>query len=88
MKVGPILSDKQGSIFIDGEHWPDDYYFGGERGKRLQVTGTVIERHDLPVFIPRKGDLVPQGMAVPEGTDLKKASRRFLITNAKWKVIE
>jgi hypothetical protein len=84
-KVGAALSGDGESIFIDGlDSWPDGYYFGGDRGKRLRVTGTVIERHDLPIFVPKKGELPPGGIPVPEGTDLHKASQRFLIQNAKW----
>jgi hypothetical protein len=66
----------------------DGYYLGGEQGKRVRVTGTVIERHNLPVFIPRKDELPVQGIPVPEGTDLHKASRRFLLQDAKWVVVE
>ena len=90
VKVGAALYGDGEAIFIDGiNSWADGNYFGGERGKsRLRVTGTVIERHDLPVFIPKKGELTPQGIPVPEGTDLHKASRRFLIQNPKWIEVE
>ena len=49
-----------------------------------KITGTVIERHDLPVFILGKDEQPRAGIPVPEGTDLQQASRRFLIENAKW----
>jgi hypothetical protein len=87
-KVGPALSGNGEAIFIDGMNsWPDDFCLG-DRGKRLRVTGTVIERHDLPVFIWRKGQPPLSGIPVPEGTDLHKASRRFLLQNAKWIEVE
>ena len=89
MKVGAALFGDGEAIFVDGiDFWPDGYYLGEERGKRLRVTGTVIDRHDLPVFIPKEGELPKAGIPVPEGTDLHKASRRFLIQNAKWVVVE
>lgn len=88
-KVGAALWGEGETVFIDGlNSWPDGFYLGGEKGKRLCVTGTVIERHDLPVFIPRKGEPAKAGIPVPEGTDLHKASRRFLLQDAKWTVIE
>ncbi|OAI49620.1 hypothetical protein AYO44_06345 [Planctomycetaceae bacterium SCGC AG-212-F19] len=88
-KVGASLCGDGEAIFIDGIHsWPAGYYFGGEQGKRLRVTGTVIERHDLPVFIPKPDKAPPQGIPVPEGTDLQKASQRFLLQNARWAVVE
>lgn len=88
-KVGAALWGTGEAVFIDGiDSWPDGFYLGGERGKRLRVTGTVIERHDLPVFIPRKGALPLAGIPVPEGTDLHRASLRFLLQNAKWTAAE
>jgi hypothetical protein len=87
-KMGAALSGEGETIFIDGmDWWPADC-FAGDRGKRVRVTGTVIERYDLPVFIPGKDELPRAGIPVPEGTDLRKASRRFLIENAKWTVGE
>ncbi len=56
-KLGATLTGEGEPIFIDGiDGWPDGFYLGGDRGKRVRVTGMVIERHDLPVFIPKKGD--------------------------------
>jgi hypothetical protein len=89
MKIGAALFGDENTIFIDGiDSWPNGYWLGNKPGKRLRVTGTVIERHDLPVFIQKKDELPRQGIPVPEGTDLNKASQRFLIQNAKWTVIE
>jgi len=88
-KVGAALWGEGRTIFIDGVHsWPEGYYFGGEQGRRLQVSGTVVERHDLPVFIPRKGEPAIQGIPVPEGTDLHQASQRFLLQHVRWAVVE
>jgi tetratricopeptide (TPR) repeat protein len=84
-KLGALLEGKGNHIWIDGiDGWPSGYYRGEGQAKRVRVTGTVIERHDLPVFISKKGDLPRAGIPVPEGTDLYKASRRFLLKDAKW----
>lgn len=34
------------AIYIEGfDSWPDGFYLGGDEGKHMQVTGTVIERN-------------------------------------------
>lgn len=60
----------------DPDGWPDGY-----DGKIVRVTGTVVERHDLPVFIPKPGELPRGGIPVPPGTDLHQASRRYKLAN-------
>ena len=83
-----LRKEKEGlNIWIDGlNSWPDGFYQGGLNGKTLKVTGTLIEKYDLPVFIPDKNDtLAKHGIPLPVGTDLKKASHRYLLKNAKWK---
>jgi hypothetical protein len=89
-KLGPLLSGKDNSIWIDGlDGWPEGVYQGGNRGKKLRVTGTVIVRDDLPVFVsPKEGAIVPQGIPVPLGTDLKEARKRYLLRDARWVVLE
>ena len=73
-----------GTIWIDDlDAWPLEV-----RGKWVQVAGKVIERADLPVFVHREGEPQMQGMPVPAGTDLEKARRRFLLTEARWKLLE
>jgi len=88
-KLGALLTAKDGSsIWIDGlESWPAGFYLGEENGKILSVTGIVIEKYDLPVFIYKEGGPQKSGIPVPEGTDLKEASRRYLLKGAKWKVV-
>ena len=52
MKVGAALFGDGEAVLIDGQDsGGDGYYLGEERGKRLRVTGTVIDRHDFPAFI-------------------------------------
>lgn len=83
-KLGALLVQDEGSIWIDGlDAWPTEL-----RGKRLQVTGKVIQRSDLPVFVHQEGEPQMQGMPVPAGTDVEKARRRFLLAEARWKALE
>ncbi|MHA3775414.1 hypothetical protein ACXR0O_28165 [Verrucomicrobiota bacterium sgz303538] len=86
--VGEAQSRKQGAAFqgpdffcwVDGlKRWPKNI-----DGKRVSVTGTLIERHDLPVYVHRDGEPPGVGEAVPLGTDLREASHRFLLKDAKW----
>ncbi len=82
-KLGALLVGDTGTIWIDGlDYWPAE-----ARGKRLQVTGKVIERSDLPVFVHQEGEPEMQGMPVPAGTELETARRRFLLAEARWKVL-
>jgi hypothetical protein len=53
--------------------------WGKADGARVRVQGVVAERADLPVFIPKPGEEPIQGIPVPEGTDLEKARRRFVL---------
>lgn len=87
-KLGALLiMNDSTSIWIDGkESWPRGYSLGGGNGKTLEVTGFVIEKYDLPVFISKEDESTRSGIPVPEGTDLKKASHRYLLKNAKWKI--
>jgi hypothetical protein len=66
---------------MDG--WPDN-----ARDKKISVTGTLIERHDLPVLIHKRGSKeIPSGMPVPKGTDLHEASHRYLLKDVKWVIV-
>ena len=90
---GYAVNHKNGAaLLVDGvtlwidklSSWPDGYYEGGDRGKRLEVRGLLSEAYDLPVFIPKKGEPQKQGIPLPEASDLRKASHRFILKNASW----
>ena len=66
------------------DSWPEDYYLGNDSCKTVKLTGVLIEAYDLPVYIHKKGEPLRSGIPVPEGTDLKQASHRYLIKNYKW----
>ena len=86
-KLGAVLEHKDYHIWIKGlSAWPEGYYRGGDDGKEIIVTGTVVEAYDLPVFIYKEGDPIRAGMPVPEGTDLRKASHRYILDKASWKL--
>lgn len=83
-KIGASLGGKDFGIAIDGIHrWPEEF-----EGKQVSVTGIVIERFDLPVFIRNPNEPDVQGIPVPPSTDLRKASHRYLLKDAKWKLHE
>lgn len=88
-KLGAMLHGNGQTIWIDGlDAWPEGYYQGGDKGKRVRVTGKVIERSDLPVFEQKPGEPPRAGIPVQQGGDVKAARRRFLLTDAKWTLIE
>lgn len=88
-RMGALVSTADSvTIWIDDlEMWPDDYYLGEDNCKTVRVTGKLITKDDLPVFIHKEGEPWIHGIPVPEGTDLKAASRRYLLKDATWKVI-
>ena len=88
-KLGAILESDAGMVWIDGlDEWPEGFYPGHGKGKRLRVTGTVIKRDDLPVFVQEPGGPVKAGIPVRSKADLEKAKGRFLLTGAKWAVLD
>jgi len=74
---------------MDGlQSWPDGYYEGKGKSKLVKVTGKLIVRHDLPVFVEEEGAPIRQGMPVPPGTDVHEASRRYLLTDFSYETIQ
>ncbi len=87
-KLGAELQGDDFSIWLAGvDAWPDGFYTGGDDGKAVRVTGTVIEAFDLPVFVPSPDEPLIQGIPVPEGTDLKQASHRYLLKDPTWELV-
>lgn len=84
-KLGALLTiGPSHTVWIDGiDAWPEPL-----RGQRVEVTGKLVERDDLPVFVPRAGEPIVQGIPVAEGTDLDKARRRLVITEARYRRID
>jgi len=83
-KLGAALRGNDFDVWIDRlERWPADAL-----GRKVRVTGILEERHDLPVYIQKAGEPPAAGIPVPEGTDLREASRRYLVRDSKWSVIQ
>ncbi|MGE3804667.1 MAG: hypothetical protein AB7K24_08360 [Gemmataceae bacterium] len=81
-KLGATVVGEGESIWIDGLHsWQQD------NDRRVRVTGIVITRNDLPVFVPKPGEPVPQGIPIGRDEDLEKASRRYLLQDARWETL-
>jgi len=81
-KAGPFLEGP--NVYADFFGWPDEAL-----GKRVILSGHLVVRHDLPVFIQPDPDVFPDavlqaGIPVPKGTDLYKASERSVIEDAHW----
>ena len=83
-KLGPALRGNGFEVWIDRlDEWP-----AAAAGRKVRVTGVLEERYDLPVYIPKAGEPPVAGIPVPEGTDLRQASRRYVVREAKWSLIE
>lgn len=88
-KNGAQLVGDDFEVWIDGlASWPEGYYEGGDRGRKVKVKGVLDQDHGLPVFVPKEGEPVVQGIPVEEGTDLDEASLRYVIKNAEWDLID
>jgi hypothetical protein len=79
------LRANYGDLWIDGlDEWPKEL----NSTKRLLVTGKLIERNDIPVFRYTKDGKWGEGLPVPTGYDMKAASTRYLLKDAKWQVVD
>jgi hypothetical protein len=87
-KVGAFVEGKNGMIWIDGlGSWPEGYYTA-DRGKRVRVTGTVIKKDDLPVFVAKPDQPAPQGIPVNSEEERERAKWRYLLKDATWKALD
>jgi hypothetical protein len=81
-KVGAFLTGPGIYVDVADTHWPSDVV-----GKTVEVRGVIVERHDLPVFIADSNEPPVQGIPMPPGTDLHKASKRYILEQVSWKVV-
>jgi hypothetical protein len=84
-KLGAALRGADFYVWVDGLlDWPPGYV-----GQKVEVIGVLEERHDLPVFVADTPEerMRVQGTPVPSGTDLKAASRRYVVRDATWSVL-
>jgi hypothetical protein len=76
LKNGATIAGHDYRVWIEElDLWPRNI-----EDQKVQAVGILDERYDLPVFISDPNLLI-QGIIVPEGTDLHKASHRFVIQN-------
>jgi hypothetical protein len=88
-KLGAVLEGENGMIWIDGlDSWPEGFYLGGDNGKRVRVTGTVIRKDDVPVYVQIPGDLPKGGISVANEEEREEAKWRYLLKDARWTVVE
>lgn len=88
-KLGALLQVAEGAIWIDGlDAWPEGFYLGGDQGKRIRVTGTVIKKADMPVFVEKPGGLQGSGMPVKTEAERERLKWRYLLKDATWQVID
>jgi len=99
LKLGPYLSVdaefNKGFIFIDGHGWPDGYFGGPGKSKHVRVTGTVIKRDDVPVFMAEKESrpigertINPDGIPVYSQEEFDRWKWRYLLSGVTWKVLD
>ena len=83
-----ILKNGQ-KIYMDKmTSWPNGFYINKKESKAVKVTGTLIEKNDLPVLVSDKdAKLKQQGIPVAK-EDLEKASHRYMIKNYKFEILE
>ena len=80
VKLGAMLELPDAVLWVDGiDAWP-----AGFNGKKVRATGVLIVKGDLPLFVRKPDEPVRSGIEVPPGTDLEKASRRYLLSKAKY----
>jgi hypothetical protein len=81
-KTGAVLKVGDYILYMDGmDSWPDGWFAGDGKEQKVIVTGTLVKRYDLPVFIQEEGAPTMSGMPMPPGTDLHDAARRYLLTD-------
>ena len=82
-KLGAVLRGENFELWIDRlEQWPVEVL-----KRKVRVTGILDERYDLPVYIPKASEPPAAGIPVPEGTDLRLASHRYIVRDARWSLI-
>jgi hypothetical protein len=90
-KLGALLAVRGGTdVWMDNlQSWPEGYYvYENEiETKTVAVTGILIERYDVPVYNP-KDSIIRQGVQLPEGSDPRSASHRYLLKDYMWVVVE
>ncbi len=81
-KGGAVIITNGSLVWIeDLNFWPDKFF-----GKKVRVTGIVIQKEDLPVFEIEPGSEQKTGIPVEPGTGIQRASLRYLLGGATWEL--
>jgi len=87
--VEGVAENRKDGAVLRGEHfelWIPELTGWPQRGTgRVRATGRLSEDHGRPVFVRRPGEPIVQGVEVPEGTDLEAASRRWVLSDVRWR---
>lgn len=79
-KDGAVLRVGQAELWLPQmTGWPDP------GAGRVRATGRLSEDHGRPVFVRRPEAPIVQGVEVPEGTELREASHRWVLLDASWR---
>src|SRR5262245_45664502 len=96
-KIGPTLFED--TTFDKRSIWIDGNFTGPRRSEKLRVTGTVIKRDDMPVYLAEKetlrevGDTSPvrfgpAAIPVYSREELDRVKWRFKLKDVTWKVLD
>ncbi len=89
-KLGAQLEGEGGErIWIDGlQAWPSALHPSSDARAKLRVRGTVIQRADLPVFVPAPAEPYKTGIPVETEAERDAARTRFLLEKATFTLLE
>jgi hypothetical protein len=93
LKRGPVVTAEPSfastrAVWIEGlPGWPEGV--GGATSAHVRVTGTVIKRDDMPVYLyGTHGDNGAPGHWVSTEEELNRLKWRFLLKDATWTVVD
>lgn len=88
-KLGAVVDGERGTVWIaDFERWPEEIDTKEGADTRVRVTGTLIKRDDMPVFLVDPDDpAIPAGIPVPSEEALESAKWRYLLSEVTWTVL-
>jgi hypothetical protein len=87
-KSGALILGEDFSVYLAGmDSWPDGMFRMNQPLKKVEVTGILVEAYDLPAFVEEPDAPARAGIPVRGQAELKKASHRYLLKKARWKIL-
>jgi hypothetical protein len=88
--LGATVSAEHGVIWIDDfSGWPKEIYPSIKSQTRVRVTGTLLKRDDMPVYLVEPDDpSIRAGIAVDSKEELERLKWRYLLKDVSWSVVE